>query len=591
MKAREQTYGRDEVIFREGDSSESVYVVVSGRVELSKLGPDGPVILATLGPQEIFGEMGVFDDNRRSASARSIEKSRVKILSRDEFVEWLETEQGAALRVIGMLVERLRAADAVIAGLQTAPASGPSVGMTTLIGGLMSWFRRRRRSAAGTGAPGAAAQPFVIGIAMVNNDVEGAWSRALLTLLEGHPGIAVQALTASLQMEAGGDQTQVNAAAVRARQVLAHEEILDLLIWGDVHADGYTLWFTAAGAVDDDRPGSVSLHHSLELAGDLEPPVGDLLYLAALAAIEPINEQQRGQQRQLLPNAYHGLGPLVGNLPIAWNLEQQKSALTYYGHAAATIAGWEADPAWYDLAAEAYRGAVLRVARNDHSLDEALLRKHLGGVLMAAGDRRGDVGQLEQAVTEFRVAAESVLKAAYPQEWGGAQNRLGAALYKLDLLTGQPELLKEAMTAYQSALQVFTRAEAPQRWADVMNNLAQVLQVYGDQVKSPEVLERAVEACRAALEFRPRQRTPMAWASSQNTLGTALFLLDKHRQKTDHLEEAAAAFSGALEVFRQYGAARLAAVAEKNLAHVAKLNKTHGERKTAVSDWAEGDRN
>jgi hypothetical protein len=120
-----------------------------------------------------------------------------------------------------------------------------------------------------------------------------------------------------------------------------------------------------------------------------------------------------------------------------------------------------------------------------------------------------------------------------------------------------------------------------------MNNLAQALQVYGDQVKSPEVLERAVDACRASLEYRVRERTPLGWAACQNTLGTALFLLDKHRQSTEHLDEAGAAYSGALEVYRQMGATRQAVIAEKNLAHVQRLNKIRAERRVAMPDWAD----
>lgn len=591
MKVREQTYGRDDVIFREGDPSEAVYVVVSGRIELSKLGPEGPVILATLGPQEIFGEMGVFDDNRRSATARAVEKSRVKAVSKDDFEQWLQEEPGAALRVIGMLVARLRNADAIIAGVQNPQVVTGRFRGPRLIPTLRAWVRRRRlagkvKASAGEGL---GAPPLQIGVAAVNNDVEGGWSRALVGLFEGRPGIVVHPLSESLQLEAGADQAQVNVAVLKARQLLANEQVLDLLIWGDVHADGFTLWFTAAGAVDDERPGSFSPYFKLELPGEFEPPVGDLLALTTIAAIEPLSDEQRALQRQLLPAAVEAVGGLVGSLPVAWNMEQQRTALTAYGHAAATIAAAEGDVAWYDKAAEAYRAAVLRLPRDDHGMDEALLRRHLGGVLSAAADRRQEAVPLEEAVAEFRAAAECLLKSVYPQEWASAQNRLGVALYKLDLLTGQASLLKEAMTAFQAALQVFTRGEAPQRWADAMNNLAQVLQVYGDQVKSSEVLERAVEACRAALEFRPRDRTPMAWAASQNTLGTALFLLDKHRQRTDHLDEAATAFTGALEVFRQMGAGRPAAVAAKNLAHVQKLNKIRGERKVAMPDWADSE--
>ncbi len=587
MNTGERTYGRNELIFREGDASDAVYVVMSGRVELSKMGADGPVFLAMLGPAEMFGEMGLFDGGPRSASARASEKTRVKVIPKEEFKNWLQDEPGAAVRVVGMLVERLRVADAIIAGQRGSQTYTPTPARRNPFDALWSWVRRLRRQPAG-GEGDLSVKPFLVGIATVNNDIEGAWTRALAGLLEGRPGIALRSLPTALQLEAGADQTQINSATVRARQMLAKEDILDLLVWGDVHADGFTLWFSANGIVDDDRPGGFSLYFKLELAGDLEPPVADLLYLTVLAAIEPANDDQRNLQRRLLPQALAALPGFVGGLPMAWNLEQQRGALTCYGHAAATIAALEGDPQWYAHAAEAYTAAILRLDQGEHGLEEAQLRKHLGGVLQAAADRNQSPELLEQAVSEFRTSSECLVKSIHPQEWGGAQNRLGLALYKLDLLTGRTDLLKEAMNSFQAALQAFTRVEAPQRWADVMNNLAAALQVYGDQVKSPEVLERAIDACRAALEFRPRSRTPLGWAASQNTLGSALFLLDKHSKATEHLDEAVTCFTGALEVYRQFGLTRQAAVAEKNLAHVQRVDKARGERKVAVPDWADG---
>jgi len=121
LKAQERTYGKDEAVFREGDPSDAVYVVVSGRIELSKQGPVGPVVLAMLGPLEMFGEMGIFDDGPRSATARAAEKSRIRVIPKEEFKIWLNEEPGAALRVIRVLAERLRAADAIIAGRKFLP--------------------------------------------------------------------------------------------------------------------------------------------------------------------------------------------------------------------------------------------------------------------------------------------------------------------------------------------------------------------------------------------------------------------------------------------------------------------------------------
>ena len=589
MAAGERSFGKGEVIYREGDPSDAVFVVVTGRVELYREEPDGAVVLGRVGPIEMFGETDVLSDGPRETSARALQRTRVKMVPRHEFMVWVQNDPSAGLRIVGLLAERLRLADAIIAGnrdgvLQGLNAQGGRFGV---LDGILLWLRRLGRARVSSRASQwGSGQPFQVGVLQVINDIEGAWTRALIGLLDERFGVVARELSQTLQLEGNADQAQVQAAAVNIRQVFSHEPGLDLLVWGTVHADGYTLWFSPAGSTDEERPGGFSLYLPLELPGDQEPPAGDLFYLSVLAAIEPQNDTQRRLQHELLMAAVQALPAFPEGLPVAWNMEQQRTGLACYGHALATIAPLEGDPVWYTRAAEVYNAAINRLPHGEHGVDEATLRRHRGGVLLVESDRRREVGLLEQAVEEFRLSVECLVKASHPQEWGAAHNRLGEALYKLDLLTGQPALLKEAMTAFQSALQAFTRAEAPARWADVMNNLAQVLQVYGDQVKSPEVLERAVEACRAALEFRQRERMPMGWAASQNTLGTALFLLCKHRQSTEQLDEAAAAYTAALEVYRQFGAAKQAAVAEKNLAHVARLNKIRSERRVAMPDWA-----
>ncbi len=319
---------------------------------------------------------------------------------------------------------------------------------------------------------------------------------------------------------------------------------LDLLIWGDIHEEGFSLWFTSTGtgAGDEDRPGSFGPYLRLDLPPELDPPLGDILYVAILAAIEPQNETTAMRQRRLLPAALDMADDPVKALPGNWGPARSRAALTVWGHASATRAAIDGDLRWYEKAQLAYRAALQRLPRNEHGPDEALLRRHLGGVLQAVGEKKQDDKMIAAAVGEFRAAVESLLKTVHPYEWAGNQIRLGLALYRLDLLTGNIDLLREALTAFQAALTVFTRAEAPARWAEVMNNLAQVLQVFGDQTKSVDVLERAVEVSRSAVEVRSRDRNPVAWAATQNSLGSALFLVDKHRGTGNNLEEAAAGF-------------------------------------------------
>jgi CRP-like cAMP-binding protein len=68
--AREETYRKDDVVFRERDAADKLYVVLSGVVEIGRAGRDArPVRLVRLERGEAFGEMGLFDGGARSATA------------------------------------------------------------------------------------------------------------------------------------------------------------------------------------------------------------------------------------------------------------------------------------------------------------------------------------------------------------------------------------------------------------------------------------------------------------------------------------------------------------------------------------------
>jgi tetratricopeptide (TPR) repeat protein len=600
VKTRERSFDRGAVIFREGEVGDALFLVESGRVELEKAGADGnPVAVAVIGPYELLGEMGAVDGAPHGVTARAVEACKVRAIPRKEFKAWLQQEPDVAAHVISTLVGRLRAADALIAGQRqsggggalvvagsTMPALAPGGG---LFGALASWFRSRKTKGEGGGPLAESEAPFRVGLAALNNDVDAAWTRALAGTLENRAGVAVRVLETPVLAPNGIDQTAVYAAALRGRQALgAAGGDLDLLIWGDVHDQGFSLWFTAAtmGPGDEDRPGSFGPYLRLDLPPELEPPLGDILYIAILGAVEPQNEPAALRQRRLLPTALDMADDPIKGIPGSWGPVRSRTALTVWAHACATRAAIDGDIRWYERAQVAYKAALQRIPRNEHGPDEALLRRHLGGVLLALGEKKQDPALIEGAVNEFRAAVECLLKTVHPYEWAGNQNRLGQALYRLDLLTGRVELLREAVLAFQAALTIFTRSEASARWAEVMNNLAQVLQVFGDQTKSIDVLERAVEVSRSSADMRSRDRNPIAWAATQNSLGSAMFLLDKHRGTAEHLEDAAAAFANALDVYRAMGAGRPAAVTEKNLARVRQLIQERGARKVAKPDWA-----
>ena len=570
MEAEEKTFGRDEVIFREGEASAHAYMVVQGHVELTRRGSHGPVLVGLLGPLDFFGETTLFDDTPYDVTARASEKSRIRVVTRPMLVEWLNTEPGAAGRLGSMLAERLRGVHQLILEQNEREIATRAAAGTSIWALIKKWLSRRRAERREEDG-----KTFQIALATMNNDIDGAWTRALAALLDNEPGIGITILPLQLQIEPGADQLQAAAAAARARQQLSKDETVDLLVWGDVHADGYSLWFSPQSKSEDDRPESLGLFSNLEIPGDQMPPAGDILAMTLLAALEPSTEDKKFEQTQLLRGVQARLEGVLTSLPITWTLEQQRTAFACYGHGLAALAQFDPTGPWANQAVEAYRAALLRVPPEERGMDEGQLHKFLGLLSAAQGERTGEPAWTELAVAEFRAALDCIARARYPQEWGNVQNRLGLALYRLDLATGGPDLLKEALIAFQAALQAFPRQDNPDRWAEVMHNLAQVLQVYGDQMKSADVLERAIETARAALELRPLARVPLAWAASQNTLGTALFLLAKHSKGKVSLEEGTEAINAALDVYRQIGATRLAEVTEKNLAHLQKLAKRH----------------
>src|SRR5258705_12267693 len=77
---------RGTTIIAAGDITESLYVVISGRLKVMISDDEGrEVILAILGPNEFFGEMGLIDDHPRSASVVALEAWELLSLSKRDF--------------------------------------------------------------------------------------------------------------------------------------------------------------------------------------------------------------------------------------------------------------------------------------------------------------------------------------------------------------------------------------------------------------------------------------------------------------------------------------------------------------------------
>jgi CRP/FNR family transcriptional regulator, cyclic AMP receptor protein len=97
-------YKKGDVIFREGDVAESMYIIKEGKVEIRAAGKS--IITADTG--EIFGEMALIDESPRSAMARAASDCILIPIDQRRFNFMVQQTPFFSLYVMRILVERIR---------------------------------------------------------------------------------------------------------------------------------------------------------------------------------------------------------------------------------------------------------------------------------------------------------------------------------------------------------------------------------------------------------------------------------------------------------------------------------------------------
>ncbi|HEY4896483.1 MAG TPA: Crp/Fnr family transcriptional regulator [Solirubrobacteraceae bacterium] len=98
-----------QVVFREGDASDTCYVVRQGHARAVRTHGDGRTItLATFGPGDIFGELAMFEDERRSATIEAIEPTSVVGVLGPDMRRLMGEHPAIAARLVVALGRRLR---------------------------------------------------------------------------------------------------------------------------------------------------------------------------------------------------------------------------------------------------------------------------------------------------------------------------------------------------------------------------------------------------------------------------------------------------------------------------------------------------
>ena len=113
-----KSYARGSLILGAGDPTDSLYILISGRIKVFMSDLDGKeVILSILGPNDFFGEMGLIDNNPRSANVVALEPCELICISEPDFKRCLAANFDMAMTVMRGLVKRLREADNQIGSL------------------------------------------------------------------------------------------------------------------------------------------------------------------------------------------------------------------------------------------------------------------------------------------------------------------------------------------------------------------------------------------------------------------------------------------------------------------------------------------
>lgn len=109
---------RGDLLFAEGDEGDRLYVVVDGKVKLTRSAADGREnLLAVVGPGEMFGELSLFDPRPRTASAVAITDTVLAELCNDKLRQWLQGRPQVAEKLLQALAQRVRRSNDILADL------------------------------------------------------------------------------------------------------------------------------------------------------------------------------------------------------------------------------------------------------------------------------------------------------------------------------------------------------------------------------------------------------------------------------------------------------------------------------------------
>ena len=124
-KMHEVRLHRGEILFREGDAGDELYVVIDGKVKMGRTSTDGREnLLSVLGPGQMFGELSLFDPGPRSSTVTAVTDAALLALGQGQLMDWLTGRPEVARGLLLQLASRLRGLNDQVADLVFSDVPG-----------------------------------------------------------------------------------------------------------------------------------------------------------------------------------------------------------------------------------------------------------------------------------------------------------------------------------------------------------------------------------------------------------------------------------------------------------------------------------
>ena len=117
QKLQRRRYTRNQIVFHKNDPGSTLYIIISGKVKIVPPSPEGEsVLVAILSTGDFFGELSLFDKERRSATAIAADPLETLTLDQTDFIHYIMENSKAVLAILAELSYRLRRTNELLIG-------------------------------------------------------------------------------------------------------------------------------------------------------------------------------------------------------------------------------------------------------------------------------------------------------------------------------------------------------------------------------------------------------------------------------------------------------------------------------------------